>query len=65
MSHTSRTLVAGLSAMVGLSIAASPKWQEVEVEPMWTPCGTTNATKAPRSKSSHKQNARKQRKARK
>jgi hypothetical protein len=47
MSHNSRTLIAGLSAMVGLSIAASPRWQEVDVEPLGILSDTTNATKAP------------------
>lgn len=37
----------------------------MDVPDLWTPCGTTNAKKPTRSKSTHKQNARKTRKARK
>jgi len=60
MSHTSR-----LAAMAAVALMAASPGSGEWAPPLWTPCGTTNATKAPRSKSSHKQNARKQRKARK
>ena len=62
MSNTSRlaAMAAVAVAMAGVEAKADPG-----DFPLWTPSGTTNTTKAPRSKSSHKQNARKQRKARK
>jgi len=62
MSHTSR--LAAMAAMATMAAGIHPQAGPDDF-PMWTPCGTTNATKAQRSKSSHKQNARKQRKARK
>lgn len=63
MSHTSRTLPAGLSGMVGRSITPPPS-ECFSDEPQQG--GEHPEPGAPqRAKSSHKQNARKARKARK
>ncbi len=60
MSNTSR-----LAAMAAVALMAASPGAGEWAPSLWKTSGTTNATKAPRSKSSHKQNARKQRKARK
>jgi hypothetical protein len=66
MSHAARTVVVGLSTMVGRAISLIPAleaWDEpYDFDPGKAP-GKAQAHR--RAKSSHKQNARRQRKARK
>lgn len=56
-----------LAAMAAaMAMAASVPVPEPHGDfPLWTPGGTTNATRPPRSRATHKQNARKAKKRRK
>lgn len=54
------------AAILGLWHAAlEPAPQPPDEIRLWTPGGTTNATRPPRSRATHKQNARKAKKRRK
>lgn len=53
------------AAFAVMAMGASVPAPEADWDAPWTPSGTTHAKRAPRSKATHKQNARKARKGRK
>lgn len=54
-----------LAFAAGLSLASAGGTLDYHLDDLWTPCGTTSAKRPPRKHSTHKQNARKSKKARK